>query len=192
MRWPTPTSSSWSSTSTSASPRRTPRSRGSSSAASARSSLVANKVDDERRENESWGFARLGLGDAASGVGDPRAGERRSPRRAGRGASRPAGRGRRRREGRRRHLLHRDRRPPQRRQVDAVQPHRRRRALDRARPARHHPRRGRHGGRDRGRSAALRRHRGDASPQQDRRAHRVLLAWCARCRPSTAPTPRSS
>ena len=24
--------------------------------------LVANKVDDERRENESWGFARLGLG----------------------------------------------------------------------------------------------------------------------------------
>ena len=46
--------------------------------------------------------------------------------------------------------------------------------VDRARPARHDPRRDRHARRDRRRAAALRRHRGDAAPQPDRRAHRVL------------------
>ena len=38
--------------------------------------LVANKVDDDRRENESWGFARLGLGTPHPGLGHPRPGER--------------------------------------------------------------------------------------------------------------------
>ena len=58
-----PTSScSWS-TSPSASPRRTPRSPASCSGPSTPVLLVANKVDDDRRENDVWGFAKLGLGD---------------------------------------------------------------------------------------------------------------------------------
>ena len=83
--------------------------------------------------------------------------------------------------GRRRHLLGRDRRPAQRRQVDAVQPARRRRPLGRARHARHDPRRDRHRRRDRRRPAALRRHRRHAAQEPHRRADRVLLASCARC-----------
>ena len=93
--------------------------------------LVANKVDDERRENESWSLARLGLGTPhpvsaihGRGSGDlldalvaalppepelPESGRRR-----------------------RRHLFHRRGRTPQRGQVDAVQPAGRRRAVDRA------------------------------------------------------------
>ena len=51
------------------------------------------------------------------------------------------------------------RRPAQRRQVHAVQPAHRRRALGRARHARHHPRHHRHRRRDRRRAGALRRHR---------------------------------
>ena len=62
-RSPTPTSSCSSSTSPSASPRRTRRSRRSSSGRRSPCSLVANKVDDERREPEVWAFAPLGLGD---------------------------------------------------------------------------------------------------------------------------------
>ena len=38
--------------------------------------LVANKVDDDRREREIWPLVKLGLGDPAPGLGDPRAGER--------------------------------------------------------------------------------------------------------------------
>ncbi len=66
-------------------------------------------------------------------------------------------------------------RPTQRRQVDAVQPPHRRGPLGGARPARHHPRLDRHGGRDRRRAGALRRHRRHAAQGPHRRGHRVLL-----------------
>ena len=92
----------------------------------------------------------------------------------------------------RRHLLGRDRRPPERRQVDAVQPPGGGGAVGRARPARHDPRRDRHRGRDRRRPAALRRHRRAAAQEPDRRADASTTASCARSRRSTAPTPRCS
>ena len=52
-----------------------------------RCSLVANKVDDERREADIWAFAALGLGDPHPVLGDPRPGERRPARRARRRAA---------------------------------------------------------------------------------------------------------
>ena len=125
------------------------------------------------------------------GVGDARAGERRPARRGRRRAAARAD------EHRRptaddAHLLGRDRGPAQRRQVDAVQPPRRRRALGRARRAGHDARLHRHHRRDRRRPAALRRHRGHAPAEPHRRAHRVLQPRARARRPSTAPTPRCS
>ena len=75
---------------------------------------------------------------------------------------------------RRRHLHRRDRRPAERRQVDVVQPARGGGPVGRARPARYDARRDRHGRRDRGRSAAVRRHRRPAPQEPDRRTDRVL------------------
>ena len=63
---------------------------------------------------------------------------------------------------------------PERRQVDVVQPARRRGPLGRARHARHDARRDRHDRRDRRRTAALRRHRRPAPQEPHRRADRVL------------------
>ena len=135
-------------------PTRTRRSRGSSSASGKPVLLVANKVDDDRRENDIWPLTKLGLGDPhpvsaihGRGSGDlldalvPRC--RPRPARARARARRP------------RHVLDRDRRPAERRQVDAVQPAGRRRPLGRARHARHDDGHHRHDRRDR-RTAPLR------------------------------------
>ena len=81
-----------------------------------------------------------------------------------------------------------DRRPAQRRQVDAVQPAGRRGPLRRARHAGHDPRRDRHAGRDRrtGRScsstppACAARPRSTTAPSTTR--------WCGPCGRSTTPT----
>ena len=156
--------------------------------------VVVNKVDDELAREPTSGSVHLGLGEPHAGVGAARAGSgdlldavvaapagarRRDPRRSPR-------------TDRERAVLGRDRRPTQRRQVDAVQPARRRRPRRRARPAGHDPRLDRHGRRDRGRAAPLRRHRGHAPPEPHRRAHRVLQPRARRSSPSTAPTPPSS
>ncbi len=104
--------------------------------------------------------------------------QHRRPARRGRSATCPSRRGRRGRgpsRHRRRHHLGRARRPPERRQVHAVQPADRRGPCRGARHAGHHPRQRRHRGRDRGRSAALRRHRRHAPQVPHRREHRVLL-----------------
>ena len=60
-RWPTSSSSSW--TSPSGRSTRTRRSRRSCSASGKPVLLVANKVDDPNRENDVWEFIKLGLGD---------------------------------------------------------------------------------------------------------------------------------
>ena len=86
--------------------------------------VVANKVDDERREGDVWEFAGLGLGDplAVSGVHGRGSGDLLD---ALVDALPPD--------------LGRDRRAAQRRQVHPVQPAGRRRTGRRPRRARHHP-----------------------------------------------------
>ena len=149
--------------------------------------VVANKADNDRREDERWEFLALGLGEPypISALHGRRAGDlldevvdrlpapaRRAGRRGRRGrrcrdavdARRvaPAARG--------------HRRPAERRQEHAVQPAGRSRPLRRPRPRRDDPRRHRHTRRDRGRTDRLRRHGRDAAAVADRRLGRVLLA----------------
>ena len=81
-----------------------------------------------------------------------------------------------------------DRGPPERRQVDAVQPPDRRGAGRRPRPAGHDPRRDRHGGRDTDGADPVRRHRRHARQVAHRATGPSTSRWCGRSPPSTGPT----
>ena len=113
--------------------------------------LVANKADNDRRENERWEFLSLGIGDPYPGQrvarppgrGPARRGHRPHPERHGRRARRgaPGSRGRSAEEGRGRPQAAscRHRRSPQRRQEHPVQPAGGRGPFGRPRHARHDP-----------------------------------------------------
>ncbi len=149
--------------------------------------LVANKSDNDRRENDRWEFLSLGLGDPLAGQRAARSPRRRPARRGHRPlprgrAARAAVRRRWRRAGgcavgagRPAAAARGHRRPAERRQEHAVQPPRRRGPLRGPRHGRHDARRDRHAGRDARRSDRLRRHRGHAPAQPHRRLRRVLL-----------------
>ena len=148
--------------------------------------VLANKIDDPRRDPDSAVFHRLGLGDPwplsglhGHGTGDlldeivsrlpgtseVAIGDRGDPRR--------------------------DPRPAERRQVVAPQPARRARARDRVGGAGHDPRRDRHGPAARRHDVRARRHGRAAPPPQAAAGDRVLLGAARARRPPSGPTSRS-
>ena len=155
--------------------------------------VVANKMDDPASTATAPEIYQLGLGEPLlfSAVHGTGSGElldrlveisRRGPRRrrGGGRAGRDAGG---------------HRRPAQRRQVLALQRHRRRDAHDRQRDRRHHARRHRQRHRDRLRPLPLHRHGRHAQGGQGERRGVLLVpaqrrrAWTARTSPSSSSTP---
>ena len=149
--------------------------------------VLANKIDDPRRDPDSAVFHRLGLGEPwpLSGLHGHGTGDLLDEI-----VSRLPGHER----GRDRHRGDpgRDPRPAERRQVVAPQQARRPRARDRLRDPGHDARRDRHGAAARRHDVRARRHGGPAAPPQAAPGDRVLLASCARSRRPSGPTSRSS